>query len=175
MKAVLGQVSIPSARGYSPIARRTYGTVPWSDEEPPLTLFPIVPASARMFLSKLYFDDAIPPKFDHISAAQNHCVLGLILPISFSINGHAAQLRENNICGGVLDAEVDELYNLSRGSLVFRHFIRSSFDCGRVCPGFRNHKGVYTRHRPRLDVVAWRSDVFSPQHRGFPTFPASRK
>ena len=106
-----------------------------------LIRFLTVPASTRMFLSKPYADNgSIFPKFDLLSEAPNLHVLDEVTAASFSINDSAIQLQVKNAHGGVLDAEVDELYELSRDSVIFPHFIRSSFECGRTCPGFKTMK-----------------------------------
>ena len=103
--------------------------------------FLTVPASTRMFISKPYTDEgAIFPKFDLLSAAPNLRVLDGVSSVSFSIRDFAIQIQAKNIHGGVLDAEVDELYDLSRDPVIFPQFIRSSFECGRTCPGFKTTK-----------------------------------
>jgi len=106
-----------------------------------LAQFLTIPASTRIFLSKPYTDEgATFPKFDHLTVAPNLRVLDGVSAVSFSISDHAVQLQAKNAHGGVLDAEVDELYDLARDPVIFPHFIRSSFECGRTCPGFKTTK-----------------------------------
>ena len=101
-----------------------------------------IPASARVFLSEPHTDVGgdILPKFNHLSVASGLRILGEVSKVSFSVNDHAVQLQASNAHGGVLDAEVDELYGLSRDPVTFSQFVRSSFECGRTCPGFKTTK-----------------------------------
>ena len=106
-----------------------------------LIQFLTVPASTHVFLSKPYVDNrSIFPKFDHISVAPNLRVLDEVSAVSFSISDHAIRLQAKNAQGGDLDAELDELDGLSLDPVIFPHFIRSSLECGRTCPGFETAK-----------------------------------
>jgi hypothetical protein len=105
-----------------------------------LVRFITVPASALVSLRKpfLRFGDRFP-KFDDLSVAPGLHVLDDVSTVSLSISDHAVQLRAKNDHGG-LDAEVDELYDLSRDPVPFIHFIRSFFECGRAFSGSETTK-----------------------------------
>jgi len=106
-----------------------------------LIRFLTVPASTRVLLSKPYVKTrSVFPKFDHISVAPNLHILDDLSAISFSISDDAIRLQAKNAHGGVWDAHVDELYSFSQDSVIFFHFIRSSFEYGRTCPGFKATK-----------------------------------
>ena len=103
-----------------------------------LLRFLTIPASTYVFLSKPYVDEgAAFPKFDHVFAAQKLRVLDEISTVSFSISDCAVRLQAKNIHGGVLDAEVDELHDLTQDPYIFGHFLRSFFECGGTYPGFK--------------------------------------
>ena len=120
-----------------------------------LIRFLTVPVSARVFLSKPYNDGTIFPNFYHISVAPNLRVLEGVSTISSRISDDVIRLHVKNYRGGDLDAEVYGLYDLSRDPVIFSHFIRSSFDCGRTCLGFKTTK-VFT-----LDV--YRDCMWEPE------------
>ena len=104
-----------------------------------LVKFMAVPASALVFLSKPFLHDGtIFPKLDDLSVAPGLHVLDEVSAVSFSINDDTVHLRAKNDHGGVLDAEVDELYDLSRDPAIFVHFIRGFLECWRTFPGFRS-------------------------------------
>ena len=106
-----------------------------------LIRFITVPASALVFLSRSYNDDdATFPRFDDLSAAPGLHVLDEVSSVSFSISDFAVRLQAKNDHGGALDAEVDELYDISRDPIMFVRFLRSSLECGRTCPGFKTTK-----------------------------------
>ena len=103
-----------------------------------LIRFLTVPASTYIFLGKPYAHDwSIFPKFDHVSVEPNLPFLDEVSAISFSISDYVVRLKAKNVHGGVWDAQVDELDKLSLDPIVFLHFIRSSFECTRTCPGFK--------------------------------------
>ena len=106
-----------------------------------LIRFLTIPAPALVFLSRPYIDDGMVfPKFDDISAAPGLRILDGVSAVSFFITDYAVRLQVKNDRGGVLEVEVDELYDLSRDPIIFGYFIRSSFQCGRTCPGFKTTK-----------------------------------
>jgi len=106
-----------------------------------LIRFMTVPASALVFLSKSFISvGTIFPKFDNLSAAPGLHVLDKVSAVSFSISDHAVQLQANNARGGLFDSKEHKLDGVSRDPARFIRFLRSLFECGRTCPGFRTAK-----------------------------------
>ena len=153
---LVGYCTVPPGFNPPPVALRSLGKCTLIGQgTTSLIRFITVPASALVFLSKPYNDDGTTlPRFDDLSAAPGLHVLDEVSSVSFSINDFAVQLQAKNDHGGVLDAEVDELYDLSRDPM-FVHFLRSAFECGRTCPGFKTAKEL------TLDVE--RGRVWEPQ------------
>ncbi|KAF9645214.1 hypothetical protein BDM02DRAFT_3120580 [Thelephora ganbajun] len=139
---LIGHCNIP--RGFDPpaVALQSLGEcILIGQGTTSLIRFMNVPASAHVFLSKPYTDDGtIFPKFEDISAASGLGVLDKVSSVSFSIDDFAVKIRAKNSDEGVLEAEVDELYELSRDPVIFAYFLRSSFECGSTCPGFKTAK-----------------------------------
>ena len=109
-----------------------------------LIRFLAVPTSASVFLLRPHIDtSAIFPKFDDLSAAPGLRVLENISSVVISISDDAVRLQAKNDHGGALEVEVDELCDLSRDPAIFVHFIRSSFESARTCPGFKTAR-VFT-------------------------------
>lgn len=102
-----------------------------------LIWFMTVPPSAYVSLDKPYIGFGITfPKFDDHSVAPGLRILDKVSTISISIDDGAVQIQAKNDCGGVFVSKERDLYTLLRDPSRFGPFIRSSFDCGRTCPGF---------------------------------------
>jgi hypothetical protein len=97
-----------------------------------------IPASAIVFLSRQFVREAIGvPMFDDLSVAQELHVLDEISTISLSINDDMVHLQAKNDHGGVLNAEVYGIYDLSQDPFIFAFFIQTFFEFWRRCPGLR--------------------------------------
>lgn len=103
-----------------------------------LIQFLTLPATAHVSLSKSGVDDetSIFPKFNDCSVVPALCALGLVAAFSLSISDYAVGIRARNSCGGVLDAKVEGLHDLSGDPSTFTRFIRSSIESWRTWPGF---------------------------------------
>ena len=100
-----------------------------------------IPATALVFLAEPYTNNwAAFPWFDTRTVAPGLHILGEISAVSFSITDHTARLQARNDRGGVLDVEVDELYDLSGDPYTFTCIMRSFFSCWRTCPGLETTK-----------------------------------
>ena len=99
-----------------------------------LVRFMIIPPSASVSLSKPYAG-SIFSNFEDLSVIPGLHVLDEVSVASFSVSDSGVRLRARNNRGGVLDSGVD---GLPRDMLL--HFIRSFFECGRTCPGFKTTK-----------------------------------
>jgi hypothetical protein len=97
-----------------------------------------IPASAIVFLSRQFVHEAIGvPMFDDLSKAPGLQGIDEISAISLSINDDAFHLEAKNDHGGVLDAEVYGIYDLSQDPVLFIFFLRSFFELWFRCPGLR--------------------------------------
>jgi len=128
---VLPTVALPSLRKCTLTG---YGTTH-------LIWFMTVPPSAHVSLDKSYvsFGDTFP-KFNDLSIAPGLRILDKVSAVSVSINDGAVQIQAKNNRGGVFVSKECDLYTFSRDPARFCPFIRSSFDCGRSCPGFQSTK-----------------------------------
>ena len=120
-----------------------------------LIQFLTVPSTTRVFLNKSFHEGELFPNFDYLTVAPGFRVLDEVSTVSFSISDHAVQLQAKNVHGGVFDAELDQLYELSQQPVIFPHFVRCSFESGRAFPGFK------TATTFTLDVE--RSRVWEPE------------
>ena len=131
-----------------------------------LIRFMTIPASAHVFLSKPDIDDRDPlPKFENLSAAQGLHVLDEVCAASFYISDYDVRLQAKNDSGGILDVEMDELYELSQ-DLMFAALVMSHFECARNCPGFKTAKELeldvdYSRVRGTGEATTFAIDVLS--------------
>ena len=96
-----------------------------------------IPASALVFLSRPFVHEASAlPMFDDLSLAPGLHAIDEISTISLSINDDAIHLQAKNDHGGVLDAEVHGIYDLSQDPVLYVFLVRSFLDLG-WCPGLR--------------------------------------
>ena len=128
---VLPTVSLPSLRKCTLTGEGTTD----------LIRFMTVPPSAHVSLDKSYtsFGETFP-RFDDLSVAPGLRILDKVSAVSVSIDDGAVQIQAKNNHGGVFVSKEHELSSLSRDPTRFGPFIRSSFDCGRTCPGFQSTK-----------------------------------
>jgi len=106
-----------------------------------LIRFMTVPPSAHVYLDKSYISFGITfPKFDNHSVSPGLRILDEVSAVSLSIDDDAVQIQAKNDHGGVFVSKEHDLYTFSRDPARFGPFIRSSFDCGRTCPGFKSTK-----------------------------------
>lgn len=99
-----------------------------------LIRFMIVPPSAIVTLSKPY-GGSIFSNFEDLSIIPGLHVIDQVSAASFCVSDSGVRLRAGNDRGGVLDSGID---GLPQNMLI--HFIRSFFECGRTCPGFKTTK-----------------------------------
>jgi len=128
---VLPTVALPSLRKCTLTG---HGTID-------LIWFMTVPPSAYVSLDKSFisFGETFP-KFDNLSGAPGLRILDKVSAVSVSIDDGAVQIQAKNDRGGVLVSKEHKLSIFSQDLARFGPFIRSSFDCGRTCPGFQSAK-----------------------------------
>ena len=106
-----------------------------------LIRFMTVPPSAHVSLDKSHISFGITfPKFDNLSGTPGLRVLDKVSAVSVSIDDCAVQIQAKNDRGGVFVAKEHHLDDFSRDPARFVPFIRSSFDYGSTCLGFRSAK-----------------------------------
>ena len=124
-----------------------------------LIQFVIAPVTTLVSLSKWRTKEEVDfPMFNDCSVAPGIRLLGEVSTVSVSIDDNTARLQARNHYGGVLDARVDGLRDLSRDPPKFAYALWSYFHCWSACPGFGPAK--------QFTLSIERSSVWLPEEGG---------